>query len=39
MVEDRLNGLAMIQIYQEIIRDIDKIIDKFDVENTHLKFI
>jgi hypothetical protein len=39
MVEERLNGLAMMQIHQEhIVPDIEKVIDKFAVGNTRLKF-
>ena len=38
MVEDRLNGLAMMQIHQEIVPDMEKVIDKFAVGNTRLKF-
>ena len=38
MVEERLNGLALMQIHQEIIPDIEKVIDKFAVGNTRLKF-
>ena len=38
MVEERLNGLAMMQIHQEIIPDIEKVIDKFAERNTRLKF-
>ena len=36
MVEQRLNGLALVQIHQEIIPDIEKI-DKFTVGYTRLK--
>ena len=38
MVEELLNGLAMMQIHQEIVPDIEKVIDKFAVGNTRLKF-
>lgn len=38
MVEDRLNGLALMKIHQEIVPDIEKVIDKFSVGNTRLKF-
>ena len=38
MVEERLNGLALMQIHQEIVPDIEKVIDKFAVGNTRLKF-
>ena len=38
MVEERLNGLVLMQIHQEIIPDIEKVIEKFAVGNTRLKF-
>ena len=38
MVEDRLNGLALMKIHQEIVTDVEKVIDKFSVGNTRLKF-
>lgn len=38
MVEERLNGLALMQIHQEISPDFKKIIDKFAEGNTRLKF-
>lgn len=38
MVEERLNGLALMKIHQEIVPDIGKVIDKFSVGNTRLKF-
>ena len=38
MVEERLNGLALMKIHQEIVPDIEKVIDKFSTENTRLKF-
>jgi hypothetical protein len=38
MVEERLNGLALMQIHREIIPDFEKIIDKFADDNTRLKF-
>ena len=38
MVEERLNGLALMNIHQEIVPDTDKVIDKFSVGNTRLKF-
>jgi hypothetical protein len=34
MVEDHLNGLAMMEVHQEIIPNIGNIIDKFSVGNT-----
>ena len=38
MVEERLNGLALMNIHQEIVPDTDQVIDKFSVGNTRLKF-
>ena len=38
MVEECLNGLALMQIHREIPPDFDKIIDKFADDNTRLKF-
>jgi hypothetical protein len=38
MVEDRLNGLAMMHIHQEIIPEVEDIIDEFAVGNTRLQF-
>ena len=38
MVEERLNGLALMQIHREIPPDFEKIINKFADENTRLKF-
>ena len=38
MVEDRLNGLALMKIHQEIVPDVEKVIDKFSIGNTRLKF-
>lgn len=38
MVSERLNGLAMMRIHQEIIPDTSEIIDKFAVDNRRLKF-
>ena len=38
MVEERLNGLALMQIHREIPPDFEKIIDKFADENTRPKF-
>ena len=39
MIEDRLNGLALLKIHQEIIPDVDAVIDKFAVGNTRLRFV
>ena len=38
MVEERLNGLALMKIHHEIVPDEEKVIDKFAVGNTRLKF-
>lgn len=38
MIEERLNGLALMQIHQEIVPDVNAVIDKFAVGNTRLKF-
>ena len=38
MVEERLNGLALMNIHQEIVPDIDQVIYKFSVGNTRLIF-
>ena len=38
-VEERLNGLAMIKIHQEIVPDIGKVIDKFSTGNTRLNSV
>ena len=39
MVDERLNGLALMKIHPEIVPDVQKVIDKFAVGNTRLKFI
>ena len=36
MVEDRLNGLALMQIHQEIEPDVQDVIDKFSFGNRRL---
>ena len=38
MVEDRLNGLALMKMHQEIIPNVEDVIDKFAIGNTRLKF-
>ena len=38
MVSERLNGLSMMRIHQEIVPETAEIIDKFAVGNTRLKF-
>ena len=38
MVEERLNGLAMMKIHQEIVPNVEKVIDKFATGNTRLNF-
>ena len=39
MVEERLNGLAMMRIHTEVVPDVEKVIGKFAHGNTRLKFI
>ena len=39
MVEERLNGLALMGIHTEVVPDVEKIIDKFAQGNTRLKFL
>lgn len=39
MVDERLNGLALMKIHPEIVPDVQKVIDKFAVGNTRLKFV
>ena len=34
MVEDCLNGLALLKIHQEIVPDTNKVIEKFAIGNT-----
>ena len=34
MVEERLNGLAMMKMHQEIIPNVEDVIDKFSIGNT-----
>ena len=38
MVEECLNGLALMKMHQEIVPDVEDIIDKFSIGNTRLKF-
>ncbi|XP_046858539.1 52 kDa repressor of the inhibitor of the protein kinase-like [Xenia sp. Carnegie-2017] len=38
MVEERLNGLALMKIHQEILPDVQRVIDKFSVGKTRFKF-
>ncbi|XP_046860984.1 uncharacterized protein LOC124454224 [Xenia sp. Carnegie-2017] len=38
MVEEGLNGLALMKIHQEILPDVQRVIDKFSVGNTRFKF-
>ena len=38
MVEENLSGLALMKVHQEVVPDIEKVIDKFSVGNTRLKF-
>lgn len=39
MVEERLNGLALMGIHTEVVPDVEKVIDKFAQGNTRLKFM
>ena len=39
MVEERLNGLAMMRNHTEVVPDVEKVIGKFAQGNTRLKFI
>ena len=38
MFEERLNGLAMMKMHQEIIPNVEDVIDKFSIGNTRLRF-
>ncbi|XP_028406782.1 52 kDa repressor of the inhibitor of the protein kinase-like [Dendronephthya gigantea] len=38
MVEERLNGLALMKMHQDIIPNLEDVIEKFSVHNTRLKF-
>ncbi|XP_065675832.1 52 kDa repressor of the inhibitor of the protein kinase-like [Hydra vulgaris] len=38
MVEERLNGLALMNIHTESVIDIEKVIDKFEITNRRLSF-
>ena len=38
MVLERLNGIALMQVRQEIILEIEKVIDLFSTKNTRLTF-
>ena len=38
MVSERLNGIALMHIHQEIISDIEKVIDLFSTKNRRLSF-
>lgn len=39
MVSDRLNGLALMHVHQDIVPDIQKVIDLFALDNRRLSFI
>ena len=39
MLEDRLNGLALMQIHQEIEPDVNQVLDKFSSANRRLDLI
>ena len=38
MVSERLNGIALMHVHQEIVPDIEKVIDLFSTENRRLSF-
>ena len=38
MTNDRLNGLALLYIHQEIVPDKDKVIDRYALSNRRLEF-
>ena len=39
MISERLNGIALMHVHQEIVPDIEKVIDLFAVTNRRLNFI
>ena len=39
MISERLNGMALMHVHQEIVPDIEKLIDLFAVTNRRLNFI
>ena len=38
MVSERLNGIALMHVHQEIVPDIEKVIDLFSTKNRRLSF-
>ena len=38
MVSERLNGIALMHVHQEIVLDIAKVIDVFSTKNRRLTF-
>ena len=38
MVSERLNGIALMHVHQEIVPDIGKVIDLFSTKNRRLSF-
>ena len=38
MVSERLNGIALMHVHQEIVLDIEKVIDLFFTKNIRLAF-
>ena len=38
MVSERLNGIALMHVHQEIVLDIEKVIDLFSTKNRRLNF-
>ena len=39
MISERLDGIALMHVHQEIVSDIEKVIDPFAVTNRRLNFI
>ena len=39
MISERLNGIALMHVHQEVVPDIEKVINSFAVTNTRLNFI
>ena len=39
MISERLNGIALMCVHQEIVPDIEKVIDLFEVTNRRLNLI
>ena len=39
MVSERLNGIALMHIHQEIVPDVEKVIDLYALKNRRLNFV